>query len=60
MSNPLHPDRLTSAERLAELASILAVGVIRLMTLMSSGKTEETGESSLDFGANQSGGGENR
>ena len=28
--NGLHPDRMTAAERLAELAAILALGLVRL------------------------------
>ena len=30
MNNPLHPDRMSPAERLAELGRILAAGLIRL------------------------------
>lgn len=60
MSNPVHPDHLTPAERLAELANILATGAIRLLAPQSSEELPPLGESSLDFDANQSGGEENR
>ncbi len=38
----------------AELAEILAVGVLRLSARQSSAKSGECGESSLDFTADQS------
>ncbi|MEP6604532.1 MAG: hypothetical protein ABJA60_00275 [Nitrosospira sp.] len=47
---------MTSAERLAETASILANGVIRLSLPQSSENAPISGESSLDFSADQSGG----
>ena len=34
--NPIHPDRLTPQERLAEVCRLLAVGLIRLRTRQSS------------------------
>jgi hypothetical protein len=55
MSNPLHPDRMSAAERLAELAEILAVGVIRVHAQKSSSKSPENGEISLDLPPDQSG-----
>jgi hypothetical protein len=30
MAHPLHPDLMTPAERLAEIAEILAAGILRL------------------------------
>jgi hypothetical protein len=51
---------MTAAERLSELALILAAGLIRLSPPQSSEKPAETGESSLDFSAKQSGVGPNR
>jgi len=52
--NPLHPNRMTSDERLAEVASILARGVLRLR-LKSSGISAHRGESSLDSSPDRSG-----
>ena len=47
--NPLHPDRMSPAERLAELAEILAAGLMRLPRPKSSPLSADRGESSLDF-----------
>ncbi|TPQ52672.1 hypothetical protein C2U72_01970 [Prosthecomicrobium hirschii] len=49
--NALHPDRMTAAERLAEVADILARGILRLRERahQSSQTSERTGESSVDF-----------
>ena len=55
MSNPLHPDRMPAEERLAELAAILAAGVMRLQLLKSSEKSRKSGQFLLDFDAYQSG-----
>jgi len=51
MTNALHPDRMTAAERLAEVADILARGILRLRerARQSSQTSERTGESSVDF-----------
>ncbi|MBL6932290.1 MAG: hypothetical protein HOB79_19280 [Rhodospirillaceae bacterium] len=49
--NALDPIRMTPAERLNEIAEILAVGIIRLQ---SSGQSANQRDSSLDFTANQS------
>jgi hypothetical protein len=59
MINPLNPFQMTPSERLAELAAILAKGVIRLTFPQSSENVPVSGESSLDFSRDQSGGGEN-
>ncbi len=55
MSNTLSPDHMTSAERIGELTSILAIGVIRLRARKSSRLSANRGESCLDFTAHQSG-----
>jgi hypothetical protein len=44
----------TSAQRLAEIAEILAVGLMRLVARKSSPISAENGESSLDFSATES------
>jgi hypothetical protein len=52
--NPLHPDRMTAAERLAEIAGILAAGVMRLKARQSRQLSARMRESSVDFTARQS------
>jgi hypothetical protein len=53
--NPLHPRHMTAAERLDEIADILAVGLIRLRARKSIPLSRDRGESSLDFSPEQSG-----
>ncbi|MDK9720423.1 MAG: hypothetical protein OEL53_04480 [Rhodospirillales bacterium] len=53
--NALSPNRMTAAERLDEVAEILAVGVMRLAALKSSALSAHTRESSLDLFPYQSG-----
>ena len=53
--NPLSPDRMSAAERLAEIAEILAAGLMRLRARQSSHLSADHGESSLDFSPNQRG-----
>ena len=53
--NPLHPRHMTAAERLDEIADILAAGLIRLSSRKSSQISADRGESSLDFSPDQSG-----
>lgn len=53
--NPLHPDLLSPAERRAELAAILALGVTRLICPQSSELSSQSGDSSLHFHPDQSG-----
>ena len=53
--NPLHPRRMSAAERLDEIAEILAAGLIRLRARKSSQISADRGESSLDFSPDQSG-----
>ena len=55
MGNPLHPSHMTAAERLAELAEILAAGLMRLRARQSTALSAHCGESSLDCAARQSG-----
>ena len=47
--NALHPDRMTTAERLGELASILAAGLIRLQACKSRQLSMDRGDSYLDL-----------
>jgi hypothetical protein len=54
-ANPLHPGHMTAPERLAEIAEILAAGLIRLMARKSTPLSAHCGESSLDCAAHQSG-----
>jgi hypothetical protein len=53
--NAIHPDRMTADERLAEIAEILAGGLMRLRARKSSPLSREHGESFLDFSAHQHG-----
>ena len=53
--NPIPPCRMTAAERLAEIAEILAAGLMRLRARQSSHLSADCGESSLDCPGHQSG-----
>ena len=53
--NALHPDRMTTAERLSELSSILAAGLIRLKARKSRQLSVDQGDSYLDLPTHQSG-----
>ncbi|MBC06213.1 MAG: hypothetical protein CMO10_07950 [Thalassospira sp.] len=53
MHNALSPDRMSAAERLEELASILAAGVVRLRTRKSRRLSADHGESCLHFSPDQ-------
>jgi hypothetical protein len=55
MHNGVDPNRLTPAERLDEIAEILATGLMRLRARQSSPLFPHNGESSLDCPAHQSG-----
>lgn len=55
MSNALNPSHMTADERLAEVADILAAGLMRLHARQSSPLSPHSGESSLDCTAHQSG-----
>ena len=48
-------DQTETAERIAEIGEILALGLVRLRARQSSQREANTGESSLDFVAGQSG-----
>ncbi len=56
MSGPtaLSPDHMTAAERLDEVAEILAAGAMRLMARKSTRLSAERGDCSVDFTASQS------
>lgn len=52
MCNALHPDRMTPAERLAEIGSLLALGILRARQRYRDKNTKEinaNGEVSLDL-----------
>ena len=53
--NSIDPGRMTAPERLAEIAEILAAGLMRLRARQSSSLSPDSGESSLDCFAHQSG-----
>ena len=53
--NGLKPDRMTQAERLAELGRIFAAGLIRMKAAKSSPLSANSGESSVDYAAPKSG-----
>jgi hypothetical protein len=55
MTNPLDPNRMSPAERLAELGRIFAAGLIRMKASKSSPLSADCGEGSVDFEAHQSG-----
>jgi hypothetical protein len=52
--NPINPALVSPAERLAEIAEILAAGLMRLNARKSSALSAHRGESSLDYAAHQS------
>jgi hypothetical protein len=53
--NALHPGRMTAAERLSELASILAAGLIRFQARKSRQLYVDWGDSCLDLSHQRSG-----
>lgn len=53
--NPLSPDRMTPAERRAQLCAILALGLVRLHARQSSRQSATSENSSLDLPGEQSG-----
>lgn len=55
LANPLAPNRMTPAERLAELGRILAAGLIRMRVRKSSPLSADSGESSVDLPPPKSG-----
>ena len=52
--NALSPDRMTPQERLAEVAEILAAGLMRLSAAKSSCLSTDCAESFVDFVPDQS------
>ena len=54
MHNGIDPGRLSARERIAELADILAAGLMRLKARKSSHLSADCGESSLDCAGHQS------
>lgn len=54
MSNPLHPDLMEPAERLDEVAEMLAAGLMRQKLRKSSHLSPVSGESLLDCSGHQS------
>lgn len=51
--NPLPPERMSAAERHAELCSLLALGFIRLRQRQHRHHVEDSGESCLHLSADQ-------
>ena len=51
--NPLLPHHMSAAERLGEIAEIMAAGLMRLRARKSSAISGDRGESCLDFPATQ-------
>ena len=54
MANPLHPDHMNPAERLDEVARLLALGFLRLRARRQAEKANDPNylrEFGLDFGA---------
>ncbi len=59
MFNALDPDRMTTDERLDEVADILAAGVMRLRKRHLESNSNDLRDVSLDFNANRSMHGQN-
>jgi hypothetical protein len=49
MSNPLHPDLMTLAERLDEIAEILAAGIIRARARLRAPRGSTAEQVRVDF-----------
>ena len=54
-SNGLSSEKLSGPERLAEVAEILALGILRLRTETLSANSADSGDSSLHFSPAESG-----
>lgn len=54
-ANPLHPSHMSAPERLAEIAEILAAGLMRLRARQSTPLSPDSRESSLDCPGHRSG-----
>jgi hypothetical protein len=46
--NPLHPNRMTAQERIAEVAEILSLGLMRLRAAQSTELLPQSADSALD------------
>jgi hypothetical protein len=55
MPNALHPNRMTPAERLAELGRIIAAGLIRMKARQSSPLSADRAETFVDLSGPKSG-----
>ena len=55
MANPLHPDLMTPAERLDEIAEILAAGVLRVRARFGAPQGSTREQVRVDFSADRSG-----
>jgi hypothetical protein len=53
--NALDPDQMSAAERVAEIAEILATGFVRMQRRKSSRLSRNDGDGSLDFLPDRSG-----
>ena len=53
--NPLHPERMSAEERIAEMGRLLGLGLMRLHARKSSRLSADRGDSSVDFLPDQSG-----
>ncbi|NAZ38238.1 hypothetical protein GT358_15530 [Rubellimicrobium sp. CFH 75288] len=51
--NPLPPDRMTAAERRAELCGLLALGLVRLRMRDGAEVSDDTGEIRLHYPADR-------
>jgi len=49
--NPLHPSRMTAQERIAELAEILSLGLMRLRAAQSTALSPQSADVGLDRSA---------
>ena len=54
MPNALDPNRMTAAERIAEIGEILAAGILRLKARQAARRPGDRGDLSLAFPANRS------
>ncbi len=57
--NPLHPNLMTTRERLGMVCEILARGIVRLRMRDATETAADTEETSLHFSPDQSGGADN-
>jgi hypothetical protein len=55
MASPLQPDRMTPAERLDEIAEILAAGIMRVRARLRAPQGSTTEQFRVDFSPDRSG-----